>query len=647
MTRLTPEDIVYLKEASHVRIHPKRPLAVYVLSEFQETARVSTLCFMGPEAEQYEAISGRLGRHPEWAPAGDALAYAEGSSFTSQLHVVDRLGRDVTEPMVIAGDVTTLAWSPDGRRLAVEYLAASDGSEGGIRVIKRLRHHFDSRGYLGERRWVVAVWDLDAGVLAWISTAPFHHFAPSWSPDGASLALVTTRSPDWDREWVWDLYTVDLAADAWQKVTDSSGVTLYPVWAPDGHRIAFLHNHSPYTGSTADYHLHEARDDCGNWRVRCLAHDLDRGAALIHEPPEPGGGKPVYTPDGSRILWVVNQGGMYDLMAADQNGHQTFWAHHQGWPSLSSDGSLRAQLQFRPDGPPIVSLVDAQGAVTAQVDDNPWLRARTLCRGPEEFQLTTDDGRTVSAWIWSLSPRAIEGPWLLQFHGGPHGAFGPYFSHTQQILTSHGYLVAALNYRGSAGFGQDFGDLVHANWGPQEGQDGIAVIHALAHQGWVSEDAPVGVFGPSYGGFMTQWMLSHYPDRVKAGVAISTVSHLITSALGIDHWESLAGDQGGLPWEIPDYYTRHSPLMDANYITAPLLLLHGEEDMTCPLIEAEMMFSALRIQGKDVELVRYVGESHAFHRAGRSDTMADAHHRMLAWFSRLGSDGVRGGFGMY
>lgn len=253
--------------------------------------------------------------------------------------------------------------------------------------------------------------------------------------------------------------------------------------------------------------------------------------------------------------------------------------------------------------------------------------------------MAADDGRTVSAWLWSLPSRTAEDPWLLQFHGGPHGAFGPYFSHTQQILASHGYLVAALNYRGSAGFGQAFADLVHANWGPQEGQDGIALMSALEREGTVHKEAPIGVFGPSYGGFMTQWMITHYPERIQAGVAISTVSHLITSALGIDHWESLAGDQGGLPWEIPDYYTQHSPVMDAPQITAPLLLLHGEEDMTCPLIEAEMMFSALRIQGKDVELVRYVGESHAFHRAGRPGTMVDAHRRMLAWFSRLGTPG--------
>ncbi|NMP21416.1 S9 family peptidase [Sulfobacillus harzensis] len=635
MTPFTPEDIVQLKEPSHVRVHPYRRVAAYALSQFDGDARVSTIRVEGPDMDGAMEVKGTHLHHPEWAPDGEGLAYVEGPTESgSWLHVVDRHGRAIRSPIAIPGDGTSLAWNPDGRRVAVEYVSNPRESDAEVRIVRRLRHHFDSRGYIGSRLWTVAVVDLEQGILDPISPESFHHFTPSWSPDGRLLTLVTTRSQDWDREWVWDVYTVDIESRRWERVTDASGVALYPVWAPDGAAIAFLHNHSRDTGSTADYHLHEARRVQGGWRVACLSHDLDRGAALVHEPPEPGGGKPVYTPDGSAILWVVNQGGQYHLMRTGRNGEHTLIDRHQGWPTLSTDGQTRAQLVFRPDSPPLVTLKDESGTVLAEVDDNLWLQDKVVCRNPEEYAFESD-GTTVTAWLWSLPNRSADHPWLLQFHGGPHGAFGPYFSHTQQILASEGYLVAALNYRGSAGFGQGFADLVHANWGPLEGRDGIHLMDALISDGRVRATAQVGVFGPSYGGFMTNWMVTHYPERVNAGVAISTVSHLLTSALGIDHWESLATDQGGAPWEIPGYYHDHSPLMHADRIGAPLLLLHGEDDMTCPLIEAEMMFAALRMQGKPVELVRYVRESHAFHRAGRPGTLVDAHGRMLAWFSNL------------
>lgn len=518
--------------------------------------------------------------------------------------------------------------------MAIEYLDQCEQGEPEIRVIQRLRHHFDSRGYIGDRRWRVTIANLATGELMRVGDERFHHFSPSWSPDGRQLALITTRSPDWDRQWIWDVYTVSLDDMALHPVTTSSGVSLYPVWSSDGSHIAFLHNHSTRTGSTQDYHLWEASLVDGQWSTQCLSHDLDRGAALIHEPPESGGGAPAYSPDGRTILWVINDGGQYRLVRTGRDCQTEEWVSHLGWPSVSAAGDKVAALRYRPDGPPCVVVVDAEsGSVIYQADENLWMAELSLCKNPQEFTVMSG-GEAIKAWLWTSLEAAGPKPLLVHFHGGPHGAFGPYFSHTQQILASHGYLVAALNYRGSAGFGQRFADLVHAHWGPQEGEDGIRLIDALTQSGYAQANR-VGVLVPSYGGFMTNWMLTHYPGRVQAGVAISTVSHLITSALGIDHWESLVSDQGGAPWDIPGYYHDHSPVMYADRVAAPLLLLHGEQDMTCPLIEAEMMFAALRMQQKPVELVRYVGESHAFHRAGRPRTMVDAHDRMLAWFQQV------------
>lgn len=633
MAVFTPGDLSSLQEPSTVRIHPDGRRVAYVLTRFEGDDRVSAIHLLGPKGRQVVRCEGMRAHHPQWGPDGTRLVYVMGAADgVSWLHVIDGVGNEVEAPIAIEGDVTRIGWHPLGRRLVVEYLKNPPATGRGVRVIRRLRHHFDSRGFIGDQCWTVAVVDLEQRTVESVGEDSWHHFTPTWSPDGSCLALVTTRSPTWDIEWVWDVYIVNWETGEWQQVTDSSGVSLYPVFSPDGGRLAFLHNHCRQTASTRDYHLHEARLIHGQWRVQCLSHGLDRGAALVHEPPEPGEGQPTYTADGTAIAWVVNDRGRYQLVSTHGPGEHHMVQADQGWPTWSRDGHYRAQLHYRPDGPPRVTLTDWAGDVVIEADDNLWLQERTLCRAPTEYRFSSDD-ETVSAWIWEIPGRKSPVPLLIQFHGGPHGAFGPYFSPTQQLFASAGYLVAALNYRGSAGFGQAFAKVVHANWGPAEGRDAMALLDRLIDDKRVAGTA-VGVFGPSYGGFMTNWMLTHYPDRIQSGVAISTVSHLITAALGIDHWESLATDQGGPPWEIPGYYQDHSPVMRADRVGAPLLLLHGEQDMTCPLIEAEMMFSALRMQGKPVELVRYVGESHAFHRTGRPSTMIDAHQRMLAWFEQ-------------
>jgi dipeptidyl aminopeptidase/acylaminoacyl peptidase len=636
---LKPAHFMLLREPQSPEISPDGKKVLYSVEFFDEHGkRNQQIVLLSQSGERRVLGSLEHAHHPCWSSDGTLIACAVGPDDKghSEIQVRDANTDEVSERYAIAGDVHAISWGCDGSRLAVEYLAANCDDEA-PRVVRQLRYNFNSRGFIGSRRWQVCLVDRQTGVLRVLGDVNFHHFAPAWSPDGEYLALTTTRRPDWDLEWIWDVYAVDLRHDVWTKVTSSDGVALYPTWSPCGGSIAYLHNHSSSTGSTSDYHLCRAVKRNLGWQTECVTHEQDRGAALVYEPPVPGGGHPVFTPDGQRILWTINDEGLYCLQSVSVEGASaaiSTISKDAGWPTISRDGQFMSWLQFRADGPPLVTLWDEVGQrVVRQWDDNTWLEELSLCREPRRFRFYSGE-QTVEAWLWDLRPDHHEKSVLVQFHGGPHGTFGPYFSMTQQILASSGYCVAALNYRGSAGFGQYYADLVHANWGPQEGEDAIRLIEELADQGLI--DSPrVGAFGASYGGFLTNWMVTKYPERIHRAVAISTVSHLLTSAFGIDHWESLSTDQGGSPWERSQYYQEHSPVMEAEKVQAPLLLLHGEDDMTCPLIEAEMMFVALRWQRKAVELVRYPRESHSFHRTGRLKTLIDVHERLLSWFGEL------------
>jgi dipeptidyl aminopeptidase/acylaminoacyl peptidase len=117
-------------------------------------------------------------------------------------------------------------------------------------------------------------------------------------------------------------------------------------------------------------------------------------------------------------------------------------------------------------------------------------------------------------------------------------------------------------------------------------------------------------------------------------VSGATISGLDTWAYVTDHWESVDWDSGGAPWEVPEYYRTHSPMTYVAAISAPLLILHGEEDYRCSVTEADQLFGALRKMKRPVELVRYPGGSHAFAHVGKPSHRRDAMERVVDWFQR-------------
>ena len=209
------------------------------------------------------------------------------------------------------------------------------------------------------------------------------------------------------------------------------------------------------------------------------------------------------------------------------------------------------------------------------------------------------------------------------------------------MLATHGFAVYSINFRGSAGYGKAFADTILANWGAKEFADSMAALDALIARGIADPDR-LGVFGGSYGGYMTNYVITH-TDRFRAAVTMATISDLATLSGTTDQWESIDFDSGGAPWEAEAYYRAHSAMPLVTRITTPLLILHGEEDYTCRVTEAEQFFVALRKLRREVEFVRYPGESHGFTRGrprtqrGRPDAAARLVHGSSDGIGRIGS----------
>jgi dipeptidyl aminopeptidase/acylaminoacyl peptidase len=255
---------------------------------------------------------------------------------------------------------------------------------------------------------------------------------------------------------------------------------------------------------------------------------------------------------------------------------------------------------------------------------------------------TKVDGRRVQGWFYEApAKRGVPAPTVVEIHGGPATLYGFSLMWEWQVLVARGMSVYACNPRGSTGYGQAFAKANFRDWGPGPQADIEAGLDKLVKAGKVDPER-VGVTGGSYGGYLTAWMIGH-SDRYRAAVSCRGVYDMAG--------EMTSGDLGGplfghyeldaQPWTDPELYREMSPLTYADAIHTPLLIQHAEQDLRCPITQAEQMFSVLRSMKRQVRLMRVPGESHELTRSGSPFRRIENIERIADWFVHYLVDGAR------
>jgi dipeptidyl aminopeptidase/acylaminoacyl peptidase len=231
----------------------------------------------------------------------------------------------------------------------------------------------------------------------------------------------------------------------------------------------------------------------------------------------------------------------------------------------------------------------------------------------ERILYPSKDGTQIEGWV--LRPRGYDPakakcPLILNAHGGPHGAYGNNFSFQFQLLAANGYLVLYTNPRGSTGYGEKFLWGTWGGWGVLDYQDLMAGVDYTVKR-YAVDEKRMGVTGYSYGGFLTDWVITQ-TTRFSAAIAGAGISNWISDYGTADIPRTKESEFYGPPWEPKsrDLLVRLSPITHVANVTTPTMFVHGESDLRVPIEQAEQMYTALKKRRVPAKFIRYPDSYH-------------------------------------
>jgi dipeptidyl aminopeptidase/acylaminoacyl peptidase len=520
-----------------------------------------------------------------------------------------------------------LSFSRDGRKLA---FVADDGTD--PRTIEEVLNDVlvvrpdQGEGYTGYGPAQVWVAQLDdkpgrhgASRIDRLTRDDVWYGDPQWSPDGKALVVHANRTKEresarYSINHNFDLFLIDAETGKLRQLTHGPGPEVSPRFSPDGKTIACLS--VPRRGSHRDvFNLALVSLESDTPRMTVLYdHHLGRSEKPPHSAPTFPLPADCWD-DASHLVYYAEAGTETQRVRLDVRsgkGTQLDLPGRDGAPGLETiAGRLLRRHQLTPAG-------------------NLFLAKRSLAR-QEVVRWKDREGLALEA----LLTRPPEGvgrapyPLVVHPHGGPHGRSSRGFDFTVQVLAAQGYAVLQPNFRGSSGYGQKFIDADRHDFGGGDMRDVLAGVDEAVKRG-VADPHRLFVYGTSYGGFMTCWLVGQ-TDRFRAAAAQNAVTDLTMMWALSDLQSWTEWEFGGRPWEVPDAMRKHSPLTYAAKVKTPTLILHSRDDRRCPLPMGLAFHQALRARGVPSQMVIYPGEGHGIRQPRHRE---DVLRRVLEWFAR-------------
>ncbi len=664
---MTIDDLLAVKSVSDPQISPDGSLVVYVVSEIDREANKSNsdlwlVPISGGEPKRLTTAPG-ADSHPRWSTDGKTIAFQSTRSGSSQVWLLPLDGGEARQLTKLPIDVEGPIWSPKGDRLA--FVASVVPGKSPEETAKAEKAKADAkskaRAYdsLMIRHW--AAWDegtrshlfvCDAKtgeakdlIPDWKVNVPPGPFGGSegygWSPDGTQLAFTSEPLKDPASSTNTDIWIIPAEGGAPRNLTEANpGADAQPSFSPDGERLAYLSQKR--AGFEAD-----------QWNLKVVPHrqgeagdaefsteTIDRSIqsyCWVERGQAPGrmGGSMEAVLDDQGELQIFEVAYAKEILS----GRSYVLDRVKGGVNTSVQASSRAKRMvfLRGDATRPVEVftspIEEPAQLTQLTHHNDAMVSKLDLNKAEGFSFKGAEGDQVHGWL--IKPPGFDPakkyPVLFLIHGGPQGAWHDewHARWNYPLFAAPGYVIVAINPRGSTGYGQKFTDEISKDWNGKVYEDLMnGLDHALKTYPFLDKDR-VAAAGGSFGGYMVNWIAGH-TDRFKALISHAGIYDLAsmnatTEELWFAKWEF-----GGMPWDQPERYMRQSPSTYAKDFKTPTLVIHGALDYRVPDAQGLAMFTALQCQGVPSRYLWFPDEGHWILKPANRVTWWNEMHGWLA-----------------
>jgi dipeptidyl aminopeptidase/acylaminoacyl peptidase len=611
---------------------------------------------------------------PQFSPDGRLIAFLRrNTSGPAQLYVVDGAGGEPVQATDQRLGVSEFCWSPDGRSLAFVSRVPEQGRYGTVdglesgaespRRLSTLNYRQNGIGYTVDRRaqvFIVAapdVWAEPAVTAAPTADGVEHpislvaeprqltdfdadHSSVSFSPDGKQLAFVAARHPRRDTDLRSNVFLLDLdagegPADAGR--ADAAPIDAVPIDTTGKHGNYTVH-HAVFAPDGSLFFIAQnvgrsGRDFVGKNAALFVIDAAGSAPRRLTDPEtvdlgEVGSAITPFGADGSVLVHNRTRGTVQLIRVAADGSSE----------SISHDAAIEVTGVASAGTTIVISYADAKTFGDVGVYQNGVLRRITDFSSPlrsiglvQATELTIDgrDGYPIHGWV--LVPDG-DGPHpvLLNIHGGPFAQYSVHLFDEAQVYADAGYVVVMCNPRGSAGYGQAHGRSIRKAMGTVDLHDVLDFVHGAIEATPQADPDRVGIMGGSYGGYLTAWTIAH-DQRFTASIVergfLDPDMFAGTSDIGSFFGDEYVGTD-------PEKVRAQSPQAVIDAVRTPTLVLHSEDDLRCPLSQAERYYAGLKRRGVETELVIFPGENHELSRGGRPRHRLERFEIILEWWAR-------------
>jgi dipeptidyl aminopeptidase/acylaminoacyl peptidase len=594
---------------------------------------------------------------PRYSPDGKWLAFVsrrDSDEPSVWFLRTDRYG----EAFTIEGVDSLPVFSPDGSRIAYTRKTPPAAPRPALadreqkiesrfegKIYDWMQVRYDRRGYLPDPRdlYESPPNELYLRSLTATSDSPVQITSLgvdvteiAWSPDGGSLVVVADSHQrdeyEYERSDLW-LVRLTASGSELERLTDDGYDHSAPAFSPDGRKIAFLQQEGLSRLVT--------RKAKSGAPLDLVVMDLKtRQTVNVTETSDLRPGAPTFDADGAGLSFEAEVSGSSHLFHAPAVAKAAVVQLTRGGRQLTGfsftrDRAFMAYAGESSSAPGDVFVAHSNGTDERQLSHfGEESVARFSLSGATSVRYPSRDGTEVEGFV--LLPEGYDRsqgpyPFVLAIHGGPHGAYGYDFDFELQLLAQQGYVVLFTNPRGSTGYGERFlWATWGGGWGNLDSEDVLAGVDVVRSR-YAIDPKRMGITGYSYGGFLTNWIVTH-DTRFAAAVTGAGISNWMSDYGTADIPRTKESEFFGPPWqdESGSLLRRQSPIEYVQNVKTPVLFVHGESDLRVPIEQGEQMYTALKKLRVPAKFIRYPG---SYHGGWTPWNMVHRYAHELSWWS--------------